>query len=72
MRLRGIELDPARTPDEIESRSFALIEAEMPERPFVGELWQVARRCIHTLGDTSIVADLRLSREAAQAGGAAL
>ncbi len=58
-----VELDPACTPQEIEARSFAIIDAEIPEpRPFSDGLWEVARRCVHTLGDTEIVADLRLSR----------
>ena len=57
-----IELDPAATPQDIENRSFAIIDAEIPEpRPFQDGLWQVARRCVHTLGDTEILADLRLS-----------
>ena len=59
-----VELDPACTPQEIEARSFAIIDAEIPEpRPFSGGLWEVARRCVHTLGDTEIIADLRLSRD---------
>ena len=73
MRTEGTDLDPANTPEEIEARSFAIIEAEIPEpRPFTGDLWQVARRCVHTAGDTSILADLRLSREAMKTGLAAL
>ncbi|MDR2745432.1 MAG: precorrin-8X methylmutase [Desulfovibrio sp.] len=73
MRSEDMEFDPAKTPEVIEARSFAIIEAEIPEpRPFTGDLWQVARRCVHTAGDTSIVADLRLSREGMQAGLAAL
>ncbi len=68
-----VELDPACTPAEIESRSFAIIDAEIPQpRPFDGPLWQVARRCVHTLGDTDIVADLRLSAQGLKAGVAAL
>jgi precorrin-8X/cobalt-precorrin-8 methylmutase len=68
-----MELDPAKSPEEIEARSFALIEAEIPEpRPFTGALWRVARRCVHTAGDTAIVADLRLNRESMKAGLAAL
>lgn len=68
-----IRLDPASTPDAIEARSFAIIDAEIPEpRPFAGELWQVARRCVHTLGDTDILADLRLSPQGLAAGLAAL
>lgn len=68
-----VELDPACTPQEIEARSFAIIDAEIPEpRPFSGGLWEVARRCVHTLGDTEIIADLRLSRDGLAAGVAAL
>lgn len=68
-----VELDPACTPQEIEARSFAIIDAEIPEpRPFSGGLWEVARRCMHTLGDTEIIADLRLSRDGLAAGVAAL
>ena len=68
-----VELDPACTPQTIEDRSFAIIDEEMPPpRPFEGLLWQVARRCIHTLGDTEIVHDLRLSAAALEAGVAAL
>ena len=68
-----VELDPACTPQEIEARSFAIIDAEIPEpRPFSDGLWEVARRCGHTLGDTEIVADLRLSRDGLAAGVAAL
>ena len=56
----SVELDPACTPAHIETRSFEIIDAEIPEpRPFAGSLWNVARRCIHTLGDTDIVHDLR-------------
>ena len=68
-----VELDPACTPQEIEARSFAIIDAEIPEpRPFSGGLWEVARRCVHTLGDTEIIADLRLSRDGLAAGVTAL
>ena len=56
-----VELDPASTPEEIEARSFAIIDDEVPEpRPFSGGLWQVARCCIHTVGDIGILSDLRL------------
>lgn len=63
------ELDPASKPDEIEQRSFEIIAWECPEpRPFAGKLWQVARRCIHALGDTAILSDLRLSDAALDSG----
>lgn len=67
------ELDEARTPASIEQRSFDIIDAELPDHgQFPGELWEVARRCIHALGDTAILGDLRLSDGALNAGVAAL
>lgn len=69
----SVELDSACTPQDIENRSFAIIDQELsPPRPFEGPLWQVARRCIHTLGDTDILGDLRLSAAGLEAGVAAL
>lgn len=66
-------LDPAATPEAIEARSFAIIDAELPEpRPFAGQLWEVARRCIHALGDTAILPDLRLDAAALERGVEAL
>lgn len=68
-----IALDSASDPQEIERRSFALIDALVPEpRPFSGALWEVARRCIHTLGDVEIAVSLRLSHEGMVRGIAAL
>ena len=68
-----VMLDSACTPQDIESRSFAIIDEELPPpRPFEGRLWQVARRCIHTLGDTEIIKDLRLNPAGLEAGVAAL
>ncbi|MDE7241386.1 precorrin-8X methylmutase [Desulfovibrio sp.] len=68
-----VTLDPAVTPEAIEARSFAIIDAELPEpRPFAGPLWEVARRCIHALGDTAILPDLRLGQCALERGVAAL
>lgn len=66
-------LDPASSPDSIEQRSFAIIDTEIAEpRPFAGDLWQVARRLVHTSGDVDIVSQLCLSQEALNAGVAAL
>lgn len=68
-----VVLEPAATPEAIEARSFAIIDAELPEpRPFAGPLWEVARRCIHALGDTAILSDLRLDATALERGVAAL
>lgn len=66
-------LDPAGTPDAIERRSFEIIDAELPGHGgFTGHSWEVARRCIHALGDTGILGDLRFSAAACDAGLAAL
>lgn len=68
-----MKLENAKTPQEIESRSFAIIDTELPEpRPFQGKLWQVARRCIHAMGDVTIVDNLRLSQSALANGIAAM
>lgn len=68
-RFPPLHLDSATTPESIEAHSFAIIDAEIPEpRPFQGDAWRVARRCIHTLGDTTIVPDLRLDAAALEAG----
>ena len=64
-----IKLDPASNPYEIEERSFAIIESEIPEpRPYAGLLWQIARRCIHAMGDTSILPNLVLQEKALDGG----
>ncbi len=37
------------SPDEIQRRSFEIIDAEVPEpRPFSGRKWQIVRKVIHT------------------------
>lgn len=66
-------LDAATAPQAIEDRSFAIIDAEIPEpRPFQGPLWEVARRLIHTTGDVDILPRLRLDAQGLHAGVAAL
>ncbi|MDL2266407.1 precorrin-8X methylmutase [Desulfovibrio sp. OttesenSCG-928-G15] len=66
-------LDPASTPEDIEKRSFAIIDAEVGEpRPFSGAAWEVARRLVHTCGDLGLLADLHLPQAAVQAGISAL
>ncbi len=63
------ELDPARDPLAIEARSFALIDECVPTpRKYTGDLWQVARRCIHTVGDPGILDDLVLTEVALESG----
>ncbi|WP_027187601.1 precorrin-8X methylmutase [Desulfovibrio cuneatus] len=67
-----ITLDPHNTPQGIEDRSFAIIDAEIDPKPFHGDAWQVARRLVHTSGDTGLVADLWLPDAAVAAGVAAI
>jgi precorrin-8X/cobalt-precorrin-8 methylmutase len=51
----GIERGPMG-PEEIEGRSFEIIESEVPEpRPFEGEEWLVVRRMIHTSADFELL-----------------
>lgn len=62
-------LDSAQSPASIEKRSFELIDQCVPSpRPYAGRLWEIARRCIHTSGDCSILPDLRLSASALERG----
>ena len=64
----SVILDPCCTPDAIEARSFAIIDAEAPDpRPFSGNAWKVARRLVHTTGDPSLLTDLWLPDAAIEA-----
>ena len=59
----------AHAPEDIERRSFALIDAEVPEpRPFSGPQWAVARRLIHTTADFELLNHLVFSPGAIEAG----
>ena len=56
-------------PGEIEKRSFAIIDAEVPElRPFQGEEWLVVRRIIHTTADFELLSLVRFHRDAVRKG----
>ncbi|MDO4767927.1 MAG: precorrin-8X methylmutase [Pseudomonadota bacterium] len=58
---------------EIEFRSLAIIDAEVPEpRPFSGEEWSVARRMIHTTADFDLLRHIRFHPDAVRAGKEAL
>lgn len=60
-------------PQEIESRSLAVIDAEVPEpRPFAGDEWVVARRMIHTTADFDLLAHIRFHPAAIASGVEAL
>ncbi|RJR33402.1 MAG: precorrin-8X methylmutase [Desulfobacteraceae bacterium] len=59
--------------DEIESRSFAIIESEVPEpRPFKGDEWLVVRRMIHASADFELLALTRFHPDAVNRGVEAL
>jgi len=57
---------------EIEARSFEIIDREVPAHNFTQEEWQVVRRMIHTVGDFSIMGNVRFSPGAIDAAMAAL
>lgn len=60
-------------PAEIEPRSLAIIDAEVPEpRPFFGDEWSVARRMIHTTADFDLLQHIRFHPDAVRAGKEAL
>jgi len=73
-------MDTTRHPDsgdlgpaDIEVRSFAIIDSEVPEpRPFAGAQWSVVRRLIHTSADFELLSLVRFSPEAVEAGTGAL
>lgn len=58
---------------EIEKRSMAVIDAEVPEpRPFSGEHWLVVRRMIHSCADFELLDLVRFHPQALPEGLAAL
>jgi precorrin-8X/cobalt-precorrin-8 methylmutase len=59
-------------PQEIESLSFQIIDAEAGEHGFAPDAWQVVRRVIHTSADFEWQRMIRLHPEAITAGLAAI
>ncbi len=60
-------------PQDIETRSFAIIEHEVaPPRPFDGAEWLVVRRLIHTSADYQLLDLVQFHRNAVTAGTDAL
>ena len=58
--------------EDIEARSFAIIDREAPAHHFSVQEWEVVRRMIHTVGDFGILGDVRFSAAAITAAEAAL
>ena len=50
-----------KTGQEIEDRSFAIIDHEAPPQAFSAEEWSIVRRMIHTTADFGIIPDVRFS-----------
>jgi precorrin isomerase len=77
MKARKIPLirafyDSPMSGQEIEDRSFAIIDQEATGHLFSAEEWPVVRRMIHTVGDFGIMEDVRFSSEAITAARKAL
>ncbi len=67
------ETPKSPAPKDIEARSFAIIEEEVPHpRPFHGAEWLVVRRLIHTSADFDLLDLVRFHPEAVRAGTQAL
>ena len=63
----------ALAPGEIEARSLAIIEAEVPQpRPYEGAQWEVVRRMIHAGADFELLSLVRFHPRAVEAGVTAL
>jgi precorrin-8X/cobalt-precorrin-8 methylmutase len=54
-------LENPMSPDEVEKRSFEVIEAEVTDRHLSPDEWIVARRMIHASADLSLVGDIFFS-----------
>jgi len=67
------QLQPFFSPDNIEQRSFEIIDSEvLKPRPFKGTQWTVARRLIHTTADFDLLNHILFHDNAIGAGIAAL
>ncbi len=57
------------TGEEIEKKSFRIIEQEIPEpRPFCGQKWQIVRRMIHASADLELMSLVRFQPQAIESG----
>jgi precorrin-8X/cobalt-precorrin-8 methylmutase len=55
-------------PDEIEAKSFAIIDAEAGSHNFTPDAWKIVRRMIHTTADFEYMQMVRISTNAVAAG----
>ncbi|MGB9616481.1 MAG: precorrin-8X methylmutase, partial [Desulfomonilaceae bacterium] len=55
------------TPEEIEKRSFGIIDATVPRHGLSPYEWEVVRRMIHTTADTALVDKVKFSPHAIEA-----
>jgi precorrin-8X/cobalt-precorrin-8 methylmutase len=58
--------------EQIEERSFQIIDEEAPRHSFSPEQWEVVRRMIHTTADFGLATEVRFSSDAVEAAVAAL
>jgi precorrin isomerase len=58
--------------EQIEERSFQIIDREAPRHSFAPGQWEVVRRMIHATADFGLVQEVRFSQDAVDAGVAAL
>jgi precorrin isomerase len=58
--------------EEIEARSFEIIDGEAPSHPFSPSQWTVVRRMIHTTADFGLLESVRFSKDAIDSAIAAL
>ncbi|PIE68984.1 MAG: precorrin-8X methylmutase [Deltaproteobacteria bacterium] len=59
-------------PNQIEPSSMAIIDAEVPNKPFSGLKWLIARRMVHTTADFDLLNHIVFSSGAVEAGMKAL
>lgn len=61
-------LNAPMTGEEIERRSFEIIDSQMKNAPFSPDEWQVVRRLLHTTADFGIAENVRFSKDAISEG----
>ncbi len=69
--MTNIHIRPC-APDQIENTSMAIIDSEVPDKPFSGLEWLIARRMVHTTADFDLLSHIMFSPGAVDAGMTAL